>query len=52
MYSTSTQKKNWLFKDVSQIVELRKKANDDFIRKQNVDVSSNKKSTLLRFFVY
>lgn len=38
MFSTSTQKQNWLFKDANQIADLRKKANENYIRRQNVDV--------------
>ena len=37
MYNTSTQKSKWLFKDVGQLIELRKKANSEFIKKQNTD---------------
>lgn len=37
MYNTSTQKSNWLYKDASQLVEMRKKANSDYISKQNTD---------------
>ena len=36
MFNSSTQKSNWLFKDSNELIELRKKANYDFIRKQKV----------------
>lgn len=37
MFNTSTQKSLWLFKDQSELAEMRKKANNDFIKRQNVD---------------
>ncbi|CAF0715310.1 unnamed protein product [Brachionus calyciflorus] len=37
MFNTSTQKSKWLFKDAAQLAEARKKANADYIKKQNVD---------------
>lgn len=48
MFNTSTQKQNWLFKDANQIAELRKKANNDFVKKQNVEV----RITLMSLYVY
>jgi len=38
MYSTSTQKAKWLFKDANELVELRKKANESYIRKQTANL--------------
>jgi hypothetical protein len=38
MFSHSTQKSNWLFKDANELAELRKKTNSDYIKKQNADV--------------
>jgi hypothetical protein len=38
MFSTSTQKANWLFKDSNELVEIRKRTNYEFIKKQNADV--------------
>lgn len=38
MFSSSTQKSCWMFKDAAQLAEMRKKANSDYIKKQNVDV--------------
>lgn len=37
MFNTSTQKSDWLFKDVQELTELRKKANHDFITKQTAN---------------
>lgn len=37
MFNTSTQKSRWLFKDTNEVVELRKKANYDFLKKQNAN---------------
>lgn len=49
MFNSSTQKSSWLFKDSAQLAEMRKKANMDYIKRQNVDV---KYSYLLFFFKY
>lgn len=38
MFNSSTQKSSWLFKDSAQLAEMRKKANMDYIKRQNVDV--------------
>ncbi len=38
MFTTSTQRANWLFKDSNELVEIRKRTNYDFIKKQNADV--------------
>ena len=38
MFSHSTQKENWLFKDANELAELRKKTNSDYIKKQTTDV--------------
>jgi cyclin H len=37
MFHTSTQKSHWLFKDATELVELRRTTNNSFICKQNVD---------------
>lgn len=39
MFGTSTQKSNWIFKDVNEVAELRKNANHSYITSQNVSVS-------------
>jgi hypothetical protein len=38
MFTTSTQRANWLFKDSNELVEIRKITNYEFIKKQNADV--------------
>lgn len=40
MYNTSTQKANWLFKDAQELGEIRRGANNNFIRKQPVSNKS------------
>lgn len=37
MFNTSTQKANWLFKDSAELTEMRKKANHDFIKRQQAN---------------
>jgi cyclin H len=37
MFNTSTQKSKWLFKDVNELIEQRKKSNENFIRRQTAD---------------
>ena len=39
MFNYSTQKSNWLFKDASELAEIRKKTNSDYVKKQNIDVN-------------
>lgn len=39
MFNHSSQRQNWLFKDASELAEIRKKTNSNYVRKQNQDVS-------------
>ena len=34
MFNTSTQKSKWLFKDVNELIDHRKKANESFVKQQ------------------
>ena len=55
MFNTSTQKSNWLFKDGSELIELRKKGNNDFLRKQKIErnfLTYEEEKTLLIHYEY
>jgi len=39
MFNTSTQKSRWLFKDIGELAEMRKKANSDFVKRQQANRS-------------
>jgi len=37
MFNTSTQKSRWLFKDVTELAERRRRANEAFVKRQTAD---------------
>jgi cyclin H len=39
MFNYSSQKSNWLFKDASELAEIRKKTNSEYVKKQTSDLS-------------
>ncbi len=37
MFNTSSQKSHWLFRDVAELAEKRRRANETFVKRQNSD---------------